>query len=273
MFESLKIINECKKILKNHDIKYKDDFRIYKKLGLIHCKVDDWRGPIEVDGFPVLTVKSAVSLLIEHSSFEHYITDEKEKRETLIKEYPLGYGEYEPRKYIFENILQIIKSYDKEKYINSIKKYTKFINTNNKTKQKWMFNNKTEKFELYPTCNYSAVIINKAINTIRIYNQDPCGGRLDDNIYKLLTEDYGKGLFKFSFTNNGEDRFYLEIYNPQYTDGSDNYIMINKADKVVLVYLPNENYADKTQIRTFVFNGTILKITGDISFISDVENK
>ena len=36
MFESLKIINECKKILKNHDIKYKDDFRIYKKLGLIH---------------------------------------------------------------------------------------------------------------------------------------------------------------------------------------------------------------------------------------------
>lgn len=36
MFESLKIISECKRILKKHNIKYDEDFRIYKKLGLIH---------------------------------------------------------------------------------------------------------------------------------------------------------------------------------------------------------------------------------------------
>ena len=45
------------------------------------------------------------------------------------------------------------------------------------------------------------MIISKAINTIRIYNQDPCGGKLDDNIYKLISENFEDGLFKFSFTN------------------------------------------------------------------------
>ena len=37
MFESLKIISDCKRILKKHNIKYNEYFRIYKKLGLIHC--------------------------------------------------------------------------------------------------------------------------------------------------------------------------------------------------------------------------------------------
>ena len=37
MFESIKIISECKKILKKHNIKYDESFRIYKKLGLDIC--------------------------------------------------------------------------------------------------------------------------------------------------------------------------------------------------------------------------------------------
>ena len=68
-------------LFKKHNIKYNEDFRIYKKLGLIHCQVDDWRGPVEVDGFPVLTIKSATLLLIESCAFDHYLLEEKEKRE------------------------------------------------------------------------------------------------------------------------------------------------------------------------------------------------
>lgn len=186
MFESLKIISECKRTLKNHNIKYNEDFKIYKKFGLIHCQVDDWRGPVEVDGFPVLTIKSAILLLIESCAFDHYLLEENNKREQLIKEYPFGYGEYETRKYLFENILKVIKGYDEKHYVSLINKYTKYLNMNRKTKQRWSYNKSTEKFEIYPVASYSAVIISKAINTIRIYNQDPCGGKLDDNIYKLI---------------------------------------------------------------------------------------
>ena len=105
-------------MLKKYNIKYNEDFRIYKKLGLIHCQVDDWRGPVEVDGFPVLTIKSAALLLIESCAFDHYLLEEKEKREELIEEYPLVYGEYETRKYLFENILKVIKDYDEKYYVN-----------------------------------------------------------------------------------------------------------------------------------------------------------
>ena len=90
------------------------------------------------------------------------------------------------------------------------------------------------------------------------------GGKLDDNIYKLISENFEDGLFKFSFTNNGEDRFYLEIYNPKYADRSDNYIMIHKADKVVWSYIPYENSKLNNQVRIFVFDGTKLYIVGEI---------
>ena len=83
MFESLKIISECKIILNKHNIKYNEDFRIYKKLGLIHCQVDDWRGPIEVDGFPVFTIKTAILLLIESCAFDHYLLEEKTEENIL----------------------------------------------------------------------------------------------------------------------------------------------------------------------------------------------
>ena len=264
MFESLKIISECKRILKKHNIKYNEDFRIYKKLGLIHCQVDDWRGPVEVDGFPVFTIKSATLLLIESCAFDHYLLEEKNKREHLMKEYPYGYGEYETRKYLFENIIKVIKGYDEKHYVSLINKYTKYLNMNSKTKQKWSFNKESEKFEISPLASYSAVIINKARSIVRIYNQDPCGGRLDDNIYKLISENIEDGLFKFSFTNNGEDRFYLEIYNPKYADGSDNYIMIHKADKVVWSYMPFENSESNRQKRIFVFDGAKVNIVGEI---------
>lgn len=264
MFESSKIMNECKKELKKYNISYNNELRIYKKMGLIHCQVDDWRGPVEVDGFPVLTIESAILLIIESCAFHHYLLEEKEKREQLIKEYPLGYGKYETRKYLFENILKVIKGYDEKYYVSLINKYTKYLNMNRKTKQKWSYNKRAEKFEISPVATYSAVIINKAKLIVRIYNQDPCGGRLDDNIYKLLSENIKDDVWNFSFTNNGEDRFYLEVYNPKYVDSSDNYIMINKADKVVWSYKSSEDNMNERQIRSFIYNGETLNVVGDI---------
>lgn len=46
MFDAMKITMKCKAFLKKHDVPFCDDFKIYRKLGMIHCKVEDWRGPI-----------------------------------------------------------------------------------------------------------------------------------------------------------------------------------------------------------------------------------
>lgn len=263
MFESLKVISECKKTLKKHNISYNEEFRIFKKMGLIHCQINDWRGPVEVDGFPVLTIKAAVSLLIESCAFEHYVLEEKNKRELLIRDYPLGYGIYEPRKYIFENVLKVIKDYDGKKFSNLIKKYTKYINTTKKSKQKWSYNDETAKFEIASIAEYSAVIVNKTTAIVRIYNQDPCGGRLDDNIYKFISENIKEDLIEFIFSNNGSDRFYLKVYNPKFIDSSENYIVISKADKVLWIY--DNNLKSIKQEKVFIFDGVNLHIDGTIN--------
>ena len=148
MFESIKIISECKKILKKHNIKYNDSFRIYKKLGMIHCQVDDWRGPVEVDGFPVLSSKTAIAIIIESCAFEHFVNEEKDKRDILQKNYPLEYGEYEPRKYLFENIIKVLSDYNDQCYKKAISKYIKYLNANKKSKLKWSFDISTGTFKL-----------------------------------------------------------------------------------------------------------------------------
>jgi len=264
MFESIKIINECKKVLKRHNIKYCDEFRVFKKFGLIHCQIDDWRGPTEVDGFPVLTEKSATLLLIESCASTHYLEEEKNNREILLKNYPQGYGEYEHRKYWFEKILEIFKNLDTLYYEKLIHKYTKYLNMNKKTKQKWCFNKDTEKFENLPIATYSAVIINKVNSSVKIYNQDPCGGKLNDNIYNFLSETINENIYEFTFTNDGIHKFYLKVYNPIMVDSSENYIMIYKADKVEWIYVSNDLKND-VQIRTFLHDGLILKISGEIN--------
>lgn len=263
MFESIKIINECKKILKKHNIKYNNEYMLFKKHGIIHCQVMDWRGPVEIEGFPVLTIKKAIENLLNACASDHYIDEEKSKRELLMKSYPLRYGDYESRKYYFEGVLKVVKDLGEKEYNNAINKYTKYINMNRKNKQKWTFNKLTEMFEIYPTITYSAVVINKVNSTVRIYNQEPCGGKLDDNIYKIIAEEKKKDLFEFTFTNNGIDRYYLRAYNPNRADSSENYIMIYNADKVEWVYssTPTDN---NLQTKTFIYDGILLNISGEI---------
>ncbi|MGM9858722.1 MAG: hypothetical protein ACI311_05715 [Bacilli bacterium] len=264
MFENIKIINECKKILKKHNIKYDEDFRIYKKLGFIHCQVDDWRGHIEVDGFPVLSSKTAIAIIVESCAFKYFLEEEKNKRAMLKNHYPLEYGEYEPRKYLFENTLNVLKDFNEQYYNKAINKYIKYLNLNKTNKQKWLFDKKTGLFEMSQTITFSAVLINKSSSFVQIYNQDPCGGRLGDNFYTFLSQDSNEQFSTFVFTNTGDDRFYLYVYNPKHIDYSDSYIMINKADKVVWTYFLNDNKKSK-QERVFIFDGSTLNITGEIN--------
>ena len=149
MDTSNRIIDECKNILSKHGIKYCEDFKVFKKFGLIHCQIDDWRGPTELDDFPVFTEKAAVGLLVVSCAFSHYCYFERDNREKLSKEYPLEYGEYEFRKIIFESILNILKDYDTDMYETYISKYTKYINTNRTANGKWVFNSDSSKFEIH----------------------------------------------------------------------------------------------------------------------------
>jgi hypothetical protein len=265
MFNSIKTIKECKKILKKYGIKYCKDFSVFKRFGLIHCQVEDWRGPIEIDGFPVFTEKAAVGLLVESCAFSHYCNLEKDNRENLTKEYQLGYGEYEPRKFIFESILNVLKDYDKNIYQASIEKYTKHINTNRTTKDKWFFNADTKEFETYISPELFAVIIYKTTHYVNVYNQDPSGGRHYDNIYTFLSSDAIDNILTFTFSNNGTDRFYLSVHNPDFCNESKKYILIGKADKIVWTHNCEAYNHKEKRTRTFVFDGQSLDISEDIS--------
>ncbi len=265
MFNSIKIIHDCKKILKEHGIEYCENFSIFKRCGLIHCQVQDWRGPIELDGFPVFTEKAAVGLLVESCAFSHYCNLEKDNRENLTKEYQLGYGEYEPRKFIFESILNVLKDYDEDIYQAGIKKYTKYINTNRTTNDPWFFNVDIKEFETYISPESFAVIIYKTTHYVDVYNQDPCGGRHYDNIYTLLSSDVADNVLTFMFTNKGTDRFCLSVYNPDFSKESKKYILIGKADKVVWTYNCATDKHIEKRTRTFVFDGQSFNISEDIS--------
>ena len=130
MFDAMKITMKCKAFLKKHGVPFCDDFNIYRKLGLIHCKVQDWRGPIELSGFPTFSNNDAIFIIIDSCLSEFYFQKELENRDNLFKTYPKGYGEYDPRKYVFEKIIEVFKDYSNLYHRKAIKKYTKCLNTN-----------------------------------------------------------------------------------------------------------------------------------------------
>ena len=147
MFESFKIINKANKFLKRYNIPLIAGINVYKKLEFIHCKIYDWRGPIELEDFPVLSIDKAVEVLIEHSLFEYYVSEEVKIRHNLIELYPSNGGDYDCRKYFFEQILKMFKLYDEKVFKNKINKYTRLINTNRHPKNEWKYNTDLLKFE------------------------------------------------------------------------------------------------------------------------------
>ena len=186
MFDSFIVINKCNLFLNKYNMSISNDFHIFRKYGLIHCQIMDWRGPVEIDGFPVITVDSAVDKLIVSTVNEYYINQETKIREELKSNYPLGYGEYDARKYFFEKTLKIIKEYNENLYRKQISIFTKYINQNRSAKFKWKFNVETHSFETIRVLDGLAVNINKYNSTILVYSCDPNGGRPLDNFYKYL---------------------------------------------------------------------------------------
>jgi hypothetical protein len=147
MFDSLKIKSECNLFLKKYNIKIDEEFHIYKKGPLIHCQVMDWRGPIEVEGFPVISINTAIAKIIELSIFDHFLKKEVKKRKELKKNFSSLYGDYEFRKYWFEESLKIIKEYSDPLFKKLVKKYTSLINKNRNIKSKWKYNFSKLQFE------------------------------------------------------------------------------------------------------------------------------
>ena len=146
MFDAMKITMKCKAFLKKHGVPFCNDYNLYRKLGLIHCKVENWRGPIELDGFPTLSKNDAIFIIIDSCLSEFYFQKELENRDGLIKKYPRGYGEYDPRKYVFEKVIEVFKDYSNLYHNKAINKYTKYLNTNSHTKSRWVYDLKKESF-------------------------------------------------------------------------------------------------------------------------------
>ena len=146
MFDAMKITKKCKAFLKKHGVPFCDDYRIYRELGMIHCKVEDWRGPIELNGFPTFSMDDAIFIVIDSFLSKFYFQKELENRDDLQKIYPPGYGEYDPRKYAFEKVIEVFKDYSDAFYRKAIKKYTKCLNTNSHSKSRWVYDVKNESF-------------------------------------------------------------------------------------------------------------------------------
>ena len=49
----------------------------------------------------------------------------------------------------------------------------------------------------------------------------------------MIDTQFKKDHTLYIFTNNGDDRFYLEVYNPEFVETSQNYVLIGKANKIV----------------------------------------
>lgn len=86
--------------------------------------------------------------------------------------------------------------------------------------------------------NHFAVEINKVANGVKAYGRIIIGSRdqnykIADSCFKLIDTKVNVGYTLYVFTNNGEDRFYLEVYNPELVETSQNYILVGRATKVV----------------------------------------
>lgn len=86
--------------------------------------------------------------------------------------------------------------------------------------------------------NLFAVAINKVSNGVKVYGRVIIGARdqnyeIADDFFKLIETKGNLGYTLYIFTNNGDDRFYLEVYNPEFVETSQTYVLIGKATKVV----------------------------------------
>ena len=272
MFDAVKITMKCKAFLKKHDVPFCDDFNIYRKLGMIHCKVEDWRGPIELDGFPTFSKDEAIFIIIDSCLSEFYFQKELENRDNLFKTYPRGYGEYDPRKYAFEKVIEVFKDYSNLYHRKAIKKYTKCLNTNSHVKSRWVYDLKKESFTTLEYIDFMAVKVYKNTGSVSIYNMEPQQARPNDNIYKYVTTIKENEYIKFVFTNNGNDRYFLYVYDYEAAEENENYILIGFADKIIWDYPYESNTITRKQY-TYSYINREVNISNELIWEGNLQMK
>ena len=108
--------------------------------------------------------------------------------------------------------------------------------------------------------NPIAVHINKVGHSVRVYGRVVSGARdmnfkIDDSAFSLIDTTTSEDFTRYTFTNNGEDRFYLDVYSPSMTDNSELFILIGKADEIVWHWNSEEvgeNYQEYKLLDTYV---------------------
>ena len=79
--------------------------------------------------------------------------------------------------------------------------------------------------------------------------------KVADSFFTLIDRKVSNDFTRYTFTNDGNDRFYLDVYNPSMTDHAELFILIGKADKIVWHFNSPENgeiYQEYVLLDTYV---------------------
>ena len=273
MFDAMKITMKFKKFLNKHHVPFCNDYNVYIKLGMIHCEVLDWRGPIELDGFPTFSKDEAIFIIIDSCLSDFYFREELKNRDSLLKIYPKEYGEYDPRKYAFEKIIEVFKDYSNLYHRKAIKKYTKYLNTNSRAKTRWVYDLKKESFTTLKYIDFMAVKVYKNVGSVLIYNMDPQQGKPNDNIYEYVATIKENEYIKFVFTNNGNDRYFLYVYDYETAEENENYILIGFADKIIWDYPSYESDTITRKQYTYSYINREVNISNELIWEGNLQMK
>ncbi len=122
--------------------------------------------------------------------------------------------------------------------------------------------------------NHFAVEINKVASSVKAYGRIIIGSRdqnykIADSFFELIDTKVNVDYTLYIFTNNGEDRFYLEVYNPELVETSQNYVLIGKATKVVWRWETKEEglqIVERRMLKNYVENKYICNSQERITF-------
>ena len=82
--------------------------------------------------------------------------------------------------------------------------------------------------------------------------------KVDDSVFALIDTAAYDDFIRYTFTNNVNDRFYLDVYNPSMTDHTELSILIGKADTIIWHWESSEL---GEVYQEYVFLDTYVKLT------------
>lgn len=78
-----------------------------------------------------------------------------------------------------------------------------------------------------------AVIVNKVFGRLDVYEKAVCETKPGDSYFRFLDSKNQNGCLRLTFTNNGTDRYYLDVYSPQEITENEVEMRIKKASQVI----------------------------------------